>query len=305
MSRTLRSFVAAILLGLVLTAAACAGSDREAAMTGAAVEAEQGRVEEPQMARAPAGLRAGDGQAFDQGAVVDSQISAERGSGPATRLPSVGPAVIKTADLGISIGKADLDDAIQDAIGIATRHGGFVLATSLDNKGDRNARIALRIPSRRFEMAVADLRQLGDVTGADIRGEDVGQEFVDLEARLRNWRTQEAVLLRLMDRATTVEETIRVQSELSSVQLEIERIRGQLRYLQDQTSLGTITAKFTTGAVAPNAPSTIHRAWNRALAGALDVLAALIVGAGFVVPLAALLLIAWVLVRQLRVRLQS
>ncbi|MFN2526825.1 MAG: DUF4349 domain-containing protein [Actinomycetota bacterium] len=299
MSRSRRSLIVGLLLGLLLITAACGGSDADGGASGAA----QVGLDSEQPRRAPGSN--GTGVSYGGGDQFALESGSGRGRSPATRLPSVGPSVIKTADLGITVEKGEVDGAIQDAIAIAGRHGGFVLATSLDDRGGREARVSLRVPARRFEMAVADLRDLGDITLAEIRGEDVGQEFVDLEARLRNWRTQEAVLLRLMDRATTVAETIRVQGELSSVQLEIERIRGQLRYLQDQTSLSTITAKFSSDPKPAGAPSTLRRAWDRAVAAALAVVAALIVAAGFLAPLALLALIAWLLVRQVRLRLES
>jgi Domain of unknown function (DUF4349) len=222
------------------------------------------------------------------------------------RLPSARPSVIKTASLEIAVGRDDLQGAIQEATAAAGRFGGFVLSTSTDEEGARSGTITLRVPAERFEAALADIESLGEVEDETVSGEDVSQQFVDLEARLRNWRTQEAVLLRLMGRADTIGQTIRVQSELQRVQLEIERITGRLRYLEDQTTLSTITASFVAkGVPAASKPSTIEVAARRAVELSLQFAAALIVSLGVIVPLALLTLLGVVVFRSVRPRLSG
>jgi hypothetical protein len=107
-----------------------------------------------------------------------------------------------------------------------------------------------------------------------------------------------------MERAASVTDTIRVQGELGRVQLEIERLRGRLSYLEDQTSLGTITATFVgAGATPSEPPGTLARAWERALDAALAVVSAVIVGLGFAIPVAVLVALGLLVFRGLRPRL--
>jgi hypothetical protein len=164
--------------------------------------------------------------------------------------------------------------------------------------------VVIRVPSERFEEALVHLRGLGTPERESVAGQEVGQEFIDLEARLRNLGSQEAVLLRLMDEATTVQDTIRVQNELQRVQLEIEQIEGRLRYLRDQTELGTITMGLTEEG-APQAAGAFGRAWDRAVEVFLGVLSGVIVALGFAVPVLALTGVGWVGYRRLRPRLTS
>jgi hypothetical protein len=219
--------------------------------------------------------------------------------------PSVGPTVIKTAEVDIEVGRDKLQEATRASISIAGRVGGFVLATSTEDQRTASSMVVLRVPADSFERALADLEALGEVKAERISGEDVGQEFVDLEARVRNLESQEAVLLRLMDRSRSVSDTIRVQRELQGVQLEIERLTGRLRYLRDQAEMGTVTLSFVeVGAPAHKPPSgVIGKAWAQAVDLALAVVAAVIVGTGFLIPVAALALIAFVALRALRPRL--
>jgi hypothetical protein len=96
-----------------------------------------------------------------------------------------------------------------------------------------------------------------------------------------------------------------VQSELGRVQLESEQLRGRLRYLEDQTSLATLSITVAEKGAAPATRGTLSKAWNRAVEGALGVVAAVIVGAGTLLPVLLLILIGVAIFRQMRPRLTS
>ena len=147
------------------------------------------------------------------------------------------------------------------------------------------------------------MRDLGTVVREESTTEDVTAQYVDLQARVRNWRAQETVLLRLMDRADSIEESITVQRRLQSVQETIERLLGQLRVLRDRTDLSTITVELSEeGAVPAGGESVLGGAWRRATAGFVEVIAAAVVGVGYLLPLAALGAAAWFVARGVRQR---
>ena len=232
----------------------------------------------------------------DQAAAPPAPVSA-------SRLPTAGPSVIKTGEIRVRVPNGEFRRSVQDVVSIAGRYpGGFVLSTSIGGGDARFGTIVIRVPARSFERALTELEGLGEVKSENVTGQDVTQEFIDLEARLRNARSQEAVLLRLMNKASTVTDTIRVQSELQTAQLEIERLTGQLRYLEDQTSLGTLTVSLVEAGAAPKPAGTLQRAWKQAIENTLGVVAAVIVGAGVVIPIALLVLIALLIARQLKPR---
>jgi hypothetical protein len=281
----------AILIALL--GAGCGGSDSAgSAAEGAADERSSARLEQED-GGARSGTQAGYDMTLDSGKVREMS---------ATRLPEVGPSVIKTAELSVEVARGDFQESVQRAVQSAARYGGFVFSTTVDDDSSRSGTIVIRVPSVRFEEALDDLKGLGDTERESISGQDVSQEFVDLRARQRNLEAQEAVLLELMNRARSVTDTIRVQSELQGVQLDIERIRGQLRYLEDQTDFGTITAHLSEAGAAASKPGTIERAWQQAVEMSLRFLSTLIVASGVIIPLAILALIAYLIVRQLRPR---
>lgn len=244
-----------------------------------------------------AGGGSGSGYDEDLGGVADSFVDT----------PSVGPRVIKTATVDLEVAKDGLEEATRESIAIAGRFGGFVLSTSTRNDRSASSSVVVRIPAASFERALTQLEELGDVKAEEISGEDVSQEFVDMEARVRNLEAQETVLLRLMDRSVSVADTIRVQRELQGVQLEIERLTGRLRYLEDLTEMGTISLSLVeVGAPGHKPPSgVLAKAWERAVDGALAVVSAVIVGTGVLVPIAIMAAIAFLLLRALRPRLSS
>ena len=294
-----RKACAAALAMLVLVLPACGADEGGGAETSGASSVQRETAASDEMATqgAPDGSAGG-------GAEGAFALSEDQGQvGTAADLPSIGPSVIKTGSVTVKVEEGAFKDSLQQVIATARTAGGFVLSTDVGGDDARSGTLVIRVPSARFEQVLSEVEDLGELAGESISGQDVSQEFIDLEARSRNLRAQEAVLLRLMDRAVSVADTIRVQGELQGVQLEIERIRGQLRYLEDQTSLGTLTVSLQEKGAAPVRAGIIERALEQALGAALGVVAAVIVGAGAVLPVAILVAIVLLIVRQVRPRI--
>jgi hypothetical protein len=232
--------------------------------------------------------------------------SSESGSSSSGKgaVPSEGlaPRVVKTAAVEIRLKDGTFDQRFQEATQAAARFGGFVSSSQSAGGKHRSGTLVMRIPVDQFESALGALKALGTVTSERVGGQDVTAQFVDLEARLRNWQAQESVLLKLMAKATTIDDSNRVQRELQDVQLQIEQLRGQLRVLNDQADFSTITlAMAEAGFVGPpeeRKRSTLSQAWHDSASGFLAVIAAVVVGLGYLIPLGLLLLIAWVVFRR-------
>jgi hypothetical protein len=138
-----------------------------------------------------------------------------------------------------------------------------------------------------------------------IHGQDVTSQYVDLQARLRIARARREVLLKLMQKATSIEQTIRVQNALDETQLRIEQIQGQLNVLNDQTSLATITVALREEGVEPAAKvenPSIVTAFKRGVSGFVAVVGAIVTGLGYLLPILAIVLIWWFVAARLRRR---
>jgi hypothetical protein len=264
-------------IGLAIATALLVGCGGDAAETSG--EADQAQSEAPAFEGGSAAGGAGDTDAFS-----------------GAEAPAVGPTIIKTANLGVEVERGGFEDAMSSMTEIAASHGGFVVTSNRSGEDARRGSVTVRIPADGFESALGEVRSLGVVQHETVSGKDVGQEFIDLEARLRNLHATEAVLLRLFDEATSVSDTIRIQNELTGIQLEIERLEGRLRYLQDQTDLGTITVALAEEG--DSAPGRFGSAFDRAWDGILAVLSGVVVFLGYALPLLVIALLLWLLWRR-------
>lgn len=148
---------------------------------------------------------------------------------------------------------------IQETVAAAVEMGGYM-------KEREDYRVVVRVPAPRLDEFLARLRAFGTVVTQAIKGTDVTEEYVDLEIRLRNHEKTLERLRELLAKAKEVKEILEVEKELARVTIEIERIKGRMKYLSDQAALATVTVHFlsTRSAVQPARPVT-HFPWVRRL----------------------------------------
>jgi hypothetical protein len=129
---------------------------------------------------------------------------------------------------------------------IAESRGGFVVSSEASSRDDSVVQsvitIVMRIPALSFTAALEDIRKLGyKIRREKISGQDVTEEYIDLEARLKAKRAVEAQFLEIMKQAAKVTEALEVQKALGEVRSEIEQIEGRRRFLENQVTLSTFT----------------------------------------------------------------
>jgi hypothetical protein len=208
--------------------------------------------------------------------------------------------VIRTAEIGLVIPPDSFDERFANAVDIASAQEGFV---STSTTRERAGSVTMRVPAANFAATLRSLRELGEVEVQSIQGRDVTAEYVDLRARLRIAKSRRAVLLRLMDRAVSIEQTIRVQNALDETQLRIEELQGQVRFLDDRTSLATIRLNLREEGVEAAAEietPSIPNAFERSFAGFVGVIAGVVVGLGYLIPLVGIGLLAWLVISRVR-----
>jgi hypothetical protein len=252
---------------------------------------------------APSSGAANEGGSGGKRIAYDAAARGSDGFGPAaldSSLPAAGPQVIKRGDVALRVPEGDLQEAVRRIVAIAEGRGGFVLSTSIEDEGAKSGTIVIRVPAESFEDALSAAEDVGDVTREEVSGEDVSEEFVDLDARLRNFEAQESVLLDLMAKSQNVADTLRVQRELQGVQLEIERLRGRLRFLRDQTDLSTITVSLREQETTVAATGLLGRAWKRAVDTFNAIVSGVVVALSVAIPVGLVLILLLVIVRLVR-----
>jgi hypothetical protein len=204
-----------------------------------------------------------------------------------TTAPSM---VIRTGQAFIEVEK--VDPAVLKIRQLAVQFGGYIANSSMSGGRDqiRQATFELKIPAARYEEALSSLSTIGKVETVSSNAQDVGEEFVDVTARVSNARRLEERLISLLaNRTGKLDEVLRVERELARVREEIERYEGRLRFLTTRVATSTLT--ITVHEPAPilgNNPgenpiaAALRRAWRNFVA----LLAGTIASLGVLIPLA-------------------
>jgi hypothetical protein len=259
---------------------------------------------------------------------VPGQPPAGGSSGPASRpdttvqapaaqaLPPLDHMIIRNVTLSMTVGK--VADAYRQVERVVADLGGYVSGSQFKQDGDRtSATITVRVPadSRTYADAMERFRGLAEsVVEEQGSTQEVTEEWVDLESRLRSLRATETRIQALYEKAQRLDEIYSVQRELTSVRSQIEQIEGRKRALESRSAMATITLQLREP-VAPPPPPPSAPEWSPATVAteAAGDLAKVLRGLGTLaiwllvwLPLYGLPLLAlWLLRRRLRALLNA
>ncbi|WP_226530153.1 DUF4349 domain-containing protein [Metabacillus niabensis] len=150
--------------------------------------------------------------------------------------------VIYTANLSIQVNS--YTDAISSIQHELQTYNGYIVNTnsySVENELMEGT-ITVRIPQENFQKFLKTVEsESTKVIDESINGQDVTEEYVDLESRLKSKEVVEKRLLEFMEKAEKTEDLLKISNDLAAVQEEIEQIKGRMNYLDNQVSLATIT----------------------------------------------------------------
>jgi len=142
--------------------------------------------------------------------------------------------LLRSAQLALAVFEVEKNvDAVET---IAKEAGGYLAL-----RGDRQ--ITVRVPKTRFDDTIRRVERLGDVLHRNVSAEDVTDQYVDLELRLKNARLVRARLEKLLEHAT-VKDAVEIHRELAKVTDEIERLEGKIKLLADRVAFSTVTVTF-------------------------------------------------------------
>ena len=298
----LRRAAVGVALVAMVVAAGCSGDGSGESAAGGASEAQV----------APAADRAagGQGQAAQAGKAGATDAAAPAGkagagqAGAEIRLVDLGNRIVRTANVDLEVGEGELNKVVNQATDVVVRAKGIYVgsSTAVPAGEPASGQVTFRVPVDAFEPVLRQLKGLGTYRGEESSTDDVTTQYVDLTGQLTAWRAQERVYLRLLDRARSVTDVIAVQNQLQQVQSNIERLQGQLKHLEDQSSFSTIVLRLTEpGAGGPAAPQgRLARAWATAVNGLGVMAAAVLVAVIWLIPIAVLAGLVLLGVRALR-----
>jgi hypothetical protein len=156
---------------------------------------------------------------------------------------------------------SDVLDARDDIARLATSYGGYVVSSSIrGEEEDLRGNITIRVPDDMFEEALAELRGMAvRVIEESTSSYDVTEEYVDLQSRLKNAEATEQQYLNILEKATDVEDILRVYERLTYVRQEIEQIKGRMQYLERTSSMSLIEVRLEPEA---SAKPLARAGWN-------------------------------------------
>ena len=196
--------------------------------------------------------------------------------------------LIRTGNASVEV--RDLARGIAAVRNLATQLGGYVANTAVVDGRDqvKSATLELKIPAAQFDRVVNGLEPLGRVESVTVDAQDVGEEYVDVAARVANAkRLEERLVALLATRTGRLEDVLAVERELARVREEIERYAGRLRYLESRTAMSTITiAIHEPFPVLGRTNDPIAEAFRDAWRNAVGFVAWMIAAMGVLVPAA-------------------
>lgn len=171
--------------------------------------------------------------------------------------------IIKNAEMDLLV--ADTDVALDSITVMAADYGGYIVSSHVWHEQELTyATVRLGVPVTEFENVLRRLRGLAIKVNSELAsGEDVTDQFVDLQSRLTNLQATQARIREFLDQAQTVEEALKVNEQLSQVEAQIEEIQGRMNYLSDRAAFSTID--ITLGPQRPTptpTPTPTPEAWQ-------------------------------------------
>lgn len=173
--------------------------------------------------------------------------------------------IMRSAQIGIVV--PEVEPAIGRLRAIASSAGGYVSASNTrieryhDNLGAEyeraHATLTLAVRVEAFDAALTSLRALGKVESENGTSQDVTEEYVDHAANLKALYATEGRVLTMLERATTLPDTLMLQKELTGIRSQIERIEGRQRFLQNRSDMSSIAVTLSAPPVVVATPTPV------------------------------------------------
>ncbi len=257
-STTRFAVVAFLTLSSAIALPSCGGSPPPSDTGGAASPSSrenQVTASAPQSAPAPS---AGDSRS--------AAVSKKAAETPATR-----PQLIKKAEMSLVV--KSIDTSTKSVTNIVKKQQGDILGFQNQKPPDSSIRqtatVDIRVPQERLETTLDALAKLGTVENRGLTAEDVTTQLIDNDARLKNLRKSEEMVLKIMERSGSVGDVLKASQELSNIRESIERIDAQLKSLRNQVAYSTISLTLEAAVSAQQTPEPalglrVQETWGKA-----------------------------------------
>lgn len=166
-----------------------------------------------------------------------------------------GRMIVKNAEIRLLVPNPDA--AIDRVTQVASDVGGYIISSRVWFQGVgelsfKYASYTIGVPVDQFERTLGRLRSIATkVMDETASGEDVTDQYVDLQSQLSNLEATRDRIRQFLDKAKTVEEALQVNSQLSAVEAQIEQTKGRMNYLGDRSAYSTISITIEPDVASP------------------------------------------------------
>lgn len=266
---------------------------------------EAGRASSPRRSSAASGAKGPAG--YD--AAPDGTPTAG-GAATAAPVQPVGPDVVRTATVGLQVGKGTVDASMSKIADLAAADGGYIDSSSLSGGTPRTSpvsgQLVVRVPATDFDSFLGQVVTFGKLSSQQVGGQDVTGQVAENAATIEVLQQEVNLLQSKLSQATDIGTFLQIEGQLAPVQQQLQQLQSQQAVLQTSVALATVTVDLAApGAPAPVSASprlqtsTLRTAWHYASHNTLVVLDGLAVAGGWALPLLVLGALGWLAVTRL------
>jgi len=152
--------------------------------------------------------------------------------------------LIYTAQVSLEV--TNVPASVDSLKSLAAGKDGYIASSTFNTQSNnrQTATVVLRVPANEFDSTLMGVKAIGTVKSATTNGEDVTAEYIDILAQKASYQNQIAQYNEIMKKSEKVEDIIKVQEQIDSVQTNLDRLEGRMRYLNNRIDLSTITVNM-------------------------------------------------------------
>jgi hypothetical protein len=282
-----------VILAILVAAAACGGAAGNSSTGGPAVSR---------------GTAQGNGSSGTPTKISGQPDTGNPGNpSDITTVPALpGPPVIRQAQLTLTVGSGSFESKLNEVRALVESNGGYIAGTDAQVQPTdtqiRTGVLNFMVPAGNFDVTIDQLSRVGKIQHEHITGTDVSAQYVDLRTRLANAEAQRAAMLTILSGAKTIGDMLQVQQQIGQITGQIESLKGQIKYLDDNTSYSAVTVTLAESGAPAQAPSADSWGFATALSGAahnfVTTINYVITGLGAIGPLLVLVGLGYLLWRR-------
>ncbi|GAB6988429.1 DUF4349 domain-containing protein [Paenibacillus pini] len=262
------------------TESKAADSDGAPMMTEMLSSKDKGTHDTSEVAKAELGSKTNNsGKATDKALQKAEQTTAIGAGFNANQLSAgLNKKLIYKANVVMQIG--DYASAQNEVRNLVTLSGGYIVNyTETQSANEQGGTFVMKVPADGFSSFLGKIEKIKHKTiQRSMEGQDVSEEYVDLESRLKAKQLMEEQYTAFMKKSTKTSDLVSFANELERIQTEIEQIKGRMRYIDQNVSFSTVELRLyqsekdikNTNEVTPEDPLSTRA--SNALQGSLTVL---------------------------------